>query len=199
MPIRPSPTITSVLPPSSSSRCADVADHAAPIVAGLIVARLRNLPRQARIKRHRMLGDRALVRAVRAGEPDARPRQRGARILVGARADRLDEGEPRRLGDQLVAPQPGDTTARRPRRSAPADRRACAPRSSRCPCRAARSARPCDTRHGRSRWSACLWQGADAGSLDSGDPRMVAWRTPPARRRFRESDLGLRSAGRVGY
>ena len=54
-----------------------------------------------------MFGDRALVGALRAGEPYARSTQRFARVLVEPRADRLDEGQSRRLGDEFIAPQTG--------------------------------------------------------------------------------------------
>ena len=66
------------------------------------------LARHREDQRHRVLGDRARVDAVRAREPDAGGLERLARILVGAGADRLDEFELRRARDQVVAPQHRD-------------------------------------------------------------------------------------------
>jgi len=74
---------------------------------GLVVARLRNLPRDGQDQGDGMLGDRALVHALRAGDADAGRAQRVAGILVCAGADRLDEGEPGRRGNQFVPPQAG--------------------------------------------------------------------------------------------
>jgi hypothetical protein len=85
----------------------DVTDHAPPFVRDLVVARLRNLPRHGEDQGDGMLGDRALVYALRAGDANAGRAQRVAGILVGAGADRLDEGEPGRRGNQFVPPQPG--------------------------------------------------------------------------------------------
>ena len=166
-PMRPMPTITSVLPPSSSSRFEMSPIMPRHLLRGLVVARLRNLPRHGEDQRDRMLGHRALVDALRAGEADAGRAQRIARVLVGAGADRLDEGEPaapRRSARCATGRRP---PARPPRRCAPSARRGCAPRTSRGRCCAARSARPCDRRRGRSRWSACLGRGEGAHSWKS--------------------------------
>jgi hypothetical protein len=102
------PTITSVLPPSSSSRAADLRDQPAPLALALVVARHRQLARERQDQRHGVLGHRTLVRALRAGDADAGPAEQVARVLVGAGADRLDEGEPRRELDEVVAPEAGD-------------------------------------------------------------------------------------------
>ena len=107
-PISPRPTISSVLPPSSSSRLAQIADHAAPDAPRLVVARLRQPAAQRQDQRHRVLGDGAGVDAARARQADAAARQRLARKLVGAGADRLDEAQPGRPIEQPVVPQPRD-------------------------------------------------------------------------------------------
>ena len=56
-------------------------------------------------QRHRVFGDSPLVCSLRAREPDISGFQRVAAELVGAGADRLDEFQPRRLGEQLVPPE----------------------------------------------------------------------------------------------
>ena len=94
------------------------------------------------------------IHALRARQPDAGGRERVAGILVGAGADRLDEGEPRRPRDELVAPHHRDTTARR---HSPSARRELVERcaTSKVPDagrRAARTVPPCDRRRGQSRW-----------------------------------------------
>ena len=98
-----------------------------------------------------MLGDRALVGALRAGEADAGRAQRVAGVLVGAGADRLDEGEPRAPRRSVVAPQARDQQHVRL-----ADARLqlveAAHLERSMPVCAARSARPCDRPRGRSRW-----------------------------------------------
>ena len=81
-----------------------VGDHAAPVPPGLVVAGEVQLPRQRQDQRHGVLRHRLGVDALRAGEPDAGGGERVAIVLVGAGADRLDEGEPRRARDELVAP-----------------------------------------------------------------------------------------------
>jgi hypothetical protein len=87
---------------------AQVGDHAAPVVLGLIVAREMQLARHRKDQRHPVLGDRARIHALRARKPDARGFERLALILVGAGADRLDEFELRRARDQIVAPHHRD-------------------------------------------------------------------------------------------
>ena len=55
-PMRPRPTISRVLPPSSSSRARDVGDHAAPVLRGLVVAPGVDVPLQGQDQRHGVLG-----------------------------------------------------------------------------------------------------------------------------------------------
>ena len=66
------------------------------------------LARQRQDQRHGVLRHGFRVDALRTCEPDAGGGERVARILVGAGADRLDEGEPRGARDELVAPQHRD-------------------------------------------------------------------------------------------
>ena len=74
----------------------------------LVVARDMQLPFQREDQRHGMLRHRRCIDAACARQADAGTSEVLARVLVGAGADRLDEGEPRRLRDQLVAPQHRD-------------------------------------------------------------------------------------------
>src|SRR5262249_46551943 len=86
----------------------DIAHHAAPVPPGLVVARLGEPAGERQDERHGMLGDRAPIDALGAGKPDAAALPQGLRILVGARAGGLDEAEPRRPRQELVAPETRD-------------------------------------------------------------------------------------------
>ena len=55
-----------------------------------------------------MLGDGALVDALRARAADSCRSQCVARVLVGPGTDRLDERQPGGQRNELVPPQPGD-------------------------------------------------------------------------------------------
>ena len=107
-PICPRPTISSVLPPSSSSRCVR-----SPIIPRQ--TRLAWLSRasgsrraSASISAMSVLGDRAGIDAAGAREPHAVLLERLARELVGAGTDRLDEAQPLRARQEIVAPEPRD-------------------------------------------------------------------------------------------
>ena len=106
--MRPSPTISSVLPPSSSSR----------LVRSPIMPRQWCFTWLSRAKWSwrdiARISDIACSATARAFTPcgarkaDAGGLERLALILVGAGADRLDELELRRARDQVVAPHPGN-------------------------------------------------------------------------------------------
>jgi hypothetical protein len=74
----------------------------------LVVARLGQAPRQRQDQRERVLAHRVGVDAGGGGEADAARREGRLVELVGARADRLDELQPGRAVEQVVAPQAGD-------------------------------------------------------------------------------------------
>src|SRR5262245_18581120 len=65
------------------------------------------LPGQRQDQRHGVLRHRLRIHALRARQTDAGGLERVARVLVGAGADRLNESEPWRLLNELVAPQHG--------------------------------------------------------------------------------------------
>src|SRR5262249_7458989 len=64
--------------------------------------------RECQDQRHDVLGDRAGIDAAGAREPHAVLLERLARELVGAGTDRLDEAQPRRARQEVVAPEPRD-------------------------------------------------------------------------------------------
>jgi hypothetical protein len=75
--------------------------------AGLMVAGLRQAPGEGQISAMACLGHGALIGAL--GAASRMPRSLSKRgILVGARADRLDEGQPAGPVQQIVAPEAGD-------------------------------------------------------------------------------------------
>jgi hypothetical protein len=106
-PICPRPTISSVLPELVLS-LREVADHTAPDPFCLVVARLGKPARERQHQCHDVLGDRAGIDATGAREPHAVLLERLARELVGAGADRLDEAQPLRARQEIVAPEPRD-------------------------------------------------------------------------------------------
>jgi len=65
------------------------------------------LPGQRQDQRHGVLRHRLRIHALRARQTDAGGLERVARVLVGAGADRLNESEPWRPLNELVAPQHG--------------------------------------------------------------------------------------------
>ncbi len=152
-PMRPEPDDQQRLAAQLVLALRQVRDHAAPVVLDLVVAREMQLARHRQDQRHRMLGDRARIHALRAREADVGGLERLARILVRAGADRLDELELRGARDQVVAPHHRDAdhvgVARSSRSALPAS----SPGNAGCRCCAPRSARPCGRPHGQSRWS----------------------------------------------
>ena len=104
----PRPTISSVLPPSSSSRCARSPIMPRQMPLRLVVARLGQPARERQDQRHRVLGDRAGIDAARRSPAACRAAGAPPRELVDAGADRLDEPQLRRARDQRVVPQPRD-------------------------------------------------------------------------------------------
>jgi hypothetical protein len=82
-----------------------IGDHARPAPLVLVVARLPEMTGHGKDKGDRMLGHDPFVRALGACEPDAAALQDLARELVRARADGLDEAQPRRGLGIFVSPQ----------------------------------------------------------------------------------------------
>ena len=72
------------------------------------LSRLGKPTREGQHQRHDMLGDRAGIDTPGAREPHAVLLERLARDLVGAGADRLDEAQPLRTQQDIVAPEPRD-------------------------------------------------------------------------------------------
>src|SRR5207302_7430333 len=80
----------------------EIADHLPPDMPVLVVARLGKAAGQCQDQRHAVLRDGARVDAARAGEADIAALELAAWELVGAGADRLDEAQPRREGEEDV-------------------------------------------------------------------------------------------------
>src|SRR6185369_15924416 len=83
----------------------DVGDHAAPRMLRLVIARFGELARHREDEGHRVLGDGAGIHAASAREPDRALAELRAIVLVGSRADGLDESQPRRALEEMVAPE----------------------------------------------------------------------------------------------
>jgi hypothetical protein len=86
----------------------EVADHTAPDPFCLIVARLGKPARERQHQCHNVLGDRAGIDAAGAREPHPVLLERLTRKLIGAGTDRLDEAQPFRPRQEIVAPEPRD-------------------------------------------------------------------------------------------
>ena len=87
-----------------------VADHAAPDLLVLIVARLGQASRQGEDQRYCVLGHGARIDAGGAAQTDVPARKLLPGILVHARADRLDELQLRRGGISSFFHMPETTT-----------------------------------------------------------------------------------------
>jgi hypothetical protein len=87
---------------------AEIADHAAPHLLVLIVARFRQSTRHRKDQRDRMLGHGARIDACSTGKPNVLRRQLLPGILVHARTDRLDELQLGGGRNQLVLPHARD-------------------------------------------------------------------------------------------
>jgi hypothetical protein len=88
----------------------EVADHTAPDPLCLIVARIGQPACERQHQCHDVLADRAGIDAAGAREPHALLLERLAGELVGAGTDRLDETQPLRARQQVVAPEPEITS-----------------------------------------------------------------------------------------
>ncbi len=86
----------------------DVADHTALGPSCLVVPRLGKPARERQHQCQDVFRDRAGIDAAGARQPHAVLRERLARKLVGAGADRLDEAQPFRSRQEVVAPEPRD-------------------------------------------------------------------------------------------
>ena len=86
----------------------EVTDHTAPDPFCLVVARLGQPARERQHQCHDVLGDRAGINAAGAREPHVVLLEQLARELVGAGTDRLDETQPLRARQEIVAPEARD-------------------------------------------------------------------------------------------
>src|SRR5262249_22214272 len=84
-----------------------IGNHAAPNVLGLVVARFWQTPRNSENESHGMFGDGAHIYPLRARKTNPALLQIFQVELVSTRANRLDEAQPVRFFEQLVAPQAG--------------------------------------------------------------------------------------------
>ena len=74
----------------------------------MVIARLGKPARERQHQCHDVLGDRAGIDAAGAREPHAMLPERLTRELIGAGTDRLDEAQPLRARQEVVAPEPRD-------------------------------------------------------------------------------------------
>jgi hypothetical protein len=88
--------------------CGDFRDHATPHFGGLVVATRMQLPLQRQDQRHGMLRDSLGIHPRGACQAYAALANEIAVVLIETGADRLDELQITRDGDELVAPHHGD-------------------------------------------------------------------------------------------